>query len=64
VSRLVDRQPVRREITPEQSCDVRARAWAYVFTCYAKKKAARPGGPEDAKETKSVRARTSISRQS
>ena len=27
--------------TPEQARDVRARAWRFVFDCYAKKKPAR-----------------------
>ncbi len=35
-------------MTPQEARDVRARAWHFVFDCYAKKKAARPGGPDDA----------------
>jgi hypothetical protein len=43
-------------ITPQQARDTRARAWRYVFDCHAKKKATRPGGPDDGKETKNVPA--------
>jgi hypothetical protein len=38
------------ETTVEQ--EARARAWAYVFDCYCKKEATRPGGPDAAKEIK------------
>ena len=38
-------------ITSEHYRDVRARAWAFVFDCYRKKEATRPGGPNDAKES-------------
>jgi hypothetical protein len=34
-------------ITPEQARDARVRCWLYIFDCHAKKKAARPGGPDD-----------------
>jgi hypothetical protein len=30
----------RPSISPQQGCDVRARAWAFVFDCYRKKEAA------------------------
>ncbi len=33
--------------TPDQA-DSRARAWAFVFECHAKKEATHPGSPEDA----------------
>lgn len=33
---------LRRE---QNARDVRARAWRYIFECYAKKKAAAPGRP-------------------
>lgn len=36
-------------IPPEQARDARARAWAFVFDCH-KKKATRPGGPDDARK--------------
>jgi hypothetical protein len=39
--------PTSVSITPEQARDARARAWAYIFDCHAKKKTARPGGPDD-----------------
>jgi hypothetical protein len=45
-------------ITEELARDVRARAWAYIFDCHAKKKAARPGGPDDAEESKNDRTDT------
>jgi hypothetical protein len=38
------------ETTAER--EARARAWAYVFDCYRKKEATRPGGPDAAKEIK------------
>ena len=34
-------------ITPEQACDARARAWSYIFACYEKHKAARSSGGEE-----------------
>ena len=40
------------DITPEQAKDARARAWKFIFDCHAKKKAARLGDPDDAKEIK------------
>ena len=45
----------RSDLTPEQASDARGRAWAFVFECHAKKKAARPGGPDDAEEPKNDR---------
>jgi hypothetical protein len=41
----------RPSISPQQDRDIRARAWAFVFECYHKKEATRPGGPNDAKES-------------
>ncbi len=35
----------------ENARDARARAWMYVFKCYTKKKATRPGGPDARKES-------------
>ena len=43
---------LRPDTTPDQARDARARAWAFVFDCHAKKKATRPGGPDDAEESK------------
>ena len=40
--------------TPEQAREARARAWAFVFECYAKKKGARPGAPDDGEESKNA----------
>jgi hypothetical protein len=45
-------------ITAEQAHDIRARAWRFVFDCYKRKKAAHPGGPDDAKEFKNARTAT------
>ena len=45
-------------ITTEQAREARARAWAYIFDCHAKKKAARPGGPDDAEESNNDRTDT------
>ncbi len=39
-------------ISPEHARDARARAWAFVFECYARKKGARPGAPNDGEESK------------
>jgi hypothetical protein len=38
-------------LTLEQTCDARARAWAFVFDCYRKKEAATSpvSRPDDAK---------------
>jgi hypothetical protein len=50
-------------ITPEQACNARARAWAYVFDCFHRREG-REGGPaktapEDAmKGSKHDRAKT------
>ncbi len=33
-----------RRTSPDAACDIRARAWKFVFDCYANKK----GGPETA----------------
>ena len=38
------------DITPEQARDARACAWAFIFDCHAKKKAARPGDLDAGKE--------------
>jgi hypothetical protein len=45
-AQIISRSP--SETTAEQ--EVRARAWAYVFDCYCKKEATRPGGPDAVKE--------------
>jgi hypothetical protein len=40
-------------LSPEQTRDARARAWAYVFDCFNRrngKEAARPGGPDDVRK--------------
>jgi hypothetical protein len=42
-------------ISPEEARKLRAHAWAFIFDCHAKKKAAHPGGPDDAKEFKNDR---------
>jgi hypothetical protein len=39
-------------VSLEQARVARASAWAFVFDCYEKKKATRPGGPDDTKESK------------
>jgi hypothetical protein len=41
---------VGADTTSEQMRDLRARVWAYVFECYAKRKAAPPSGPDARKE--------------
>ena len=42
-----------RSVTAEQARTARARAWAFVFDCYCKKKAAPASRPDDAeKESK------------
>ena len=35
---------------PDLARDLRASAWRFIFDCYAKKKAAHPGGPDDAED--------------
>jgi hypothetical protein len=32
--------------------EVRTRAWAFAFDCYAQKEGSRPGAPDDAKGSK------------
>ena len=39
-------------ISNQHAREARARAWAYVFDCYRKKEAARPGGPDDGTKSK------------
>jgi hypothetical protein len=46
-------------ISPKEARDCRALAWQFVFACHAKKKAARPGGPDDAEELRNDRTDTS-----
>lgn len=42
-------------ITPEEACDARARAWAYVFDCWEQKKvASADSGEEKARKEKYV----------
>jgi hypothetical protein len=45
-------------LTPEQARDARARAWAFVFDCFYKKKATCPGGPDDAEDLRNDRTAT------
>jgi hypothetical protein len=47
-------------ISSDQGRDARARAWSYVFECFAlrtKNKAAPASGPDDAKESKNAMRR-------
>ena len=46
--------------TPKQARDTRARAWAYIFDCHVKKKAARPGGLDDGTKSKEDSANAPI----
>ena len=55
-SRVVTRPS--SENNPQQ--DARARAWAYIFDCYRKKEATRPGGPNDAERSLDDGARSNI----
>jgi hypothetical protein len=50
-ARIISRSP--SETTAEQ--EARARAWAYVFDCYCKKEATRPGGPDAVKRSSMIR---------
>jgi hypothetical protein len=48
---------------PEQARDVRARAWAFIFDCHARKKAAAhspDNGPDDGTKFKEDSADASI----
>ena len=38
-------------VPAEQARDARARAWAFAFSCHAKKKGARLGAPDARKES-------------
>ena len=53
---------LRPSISPQVGRDVRARAWAFVFDCYRKKKAAtsRVSRPQDAERRSSDGARDII----
>ena len=42
----------RPDATQVHARDARARAWAFAFECYRKKKGARPGAPDDGTESK------------
>jgi hypothetical protein len=55
---------LRPSISPQQGCDVRARAWAYVFECYRKKEAATSpvSRPVDAERSLSDGAKTNCTR--
>ena len=51
----------RPDITPEQARDARALALRFALDCYAKKKAAHPGGPGDAeRRSNEIRAKDII----
>ena len=56
----------RINTTPVQARDIRARAWAFVFECHAKKNAAgmTSTNGDDAKGSRNDRAKKSIPRQS
>jgi hypothetical protein len=45
----------RTQHTAEQARDVRARAWSFIFDCYAKKKAAARAGDGEKQRAKGVR---------
>ncbi len=44
--------------TVEQACDVRARAWMFVFDCYANKKAAPESRPDDVRKDQDAHTAT------
>lgn len=46
------------DITPDQARDARARAWRFVFDCYAKKKGGVPSTADDGKEIKDIPDKT------
>jgi hypothetical protein len=51
----------QRGIVPDQACGLRASAWRFIFDCYAKKKATRTGGPDDAERSSNeIRAKVII----
>jgi hypothetical protein len=39
------------DLATEQARDARARAWAFVFECHARKEGALPGAPDARKES-------------
>jgi hypothetical protein len=49
-----------RSVTAEQARTARARAWAFVFDCYGKKKAAPASRPDDAERSLSDGAKNII----
>lgn len=50
MSRVRVTHVTRPGITSEQARDARARTWAFVFNCHAKRMATRPGGHDAGKE--------------
>jgi hypothetical protein len=51
---MSDERTVRvahEDIVPDQARDLRVSAWFFIFDCYAKKKATRTGGPDDAERS-------------
>lgn len=45
----------RLDTTPEGETNALASVYRFVLDCHAKKKASRPGGPDDAEESKNDR---------
>ena len=53
----------RPGLSPEQTRDIRAYAWRYVFDCYAKKKGGVPSTADDGKEIQDVPAKSILPQQ-
>ena len=45
-------------LTPDEARDARARAWAFIFDCYAKKKAAPESRPDDVRKDQDAHTAT------
>ena len=49
-----------RDATPEVEVKAVAAAYRFILDCHAKKKATRPGGPDDAEDPENDRTATEI----
>ena len=49
-----------RDTTPEGELNALAAAYRFILDCHAKKKATRPGGPDDAEDLENDRTATKL----
>ncbi len=45
----------RPDVAPESEANTLANVYRFILDCHAKKKASRPGGPDDAEESENAR---------